>query len=163
MPAFPVENTQSAYLLIGSITAHWSYVEMGVDQMIHAIYARFNGKIIQPLFPGPFKTRMDFLRKAAQLPALRRFKADLLSFEVSASNISGERHRSVHGAIMNVAPDDVVSMEAFKLRKGVSELKRADVTLAQFNELNTRIVALAEVAARLANGLIKFASTLPSK
>ena len=163
MPAFPVEQTQNAYLLIGSITAHWSYVEMGIDQMTHAVYARFNGKAIQPSFPGPFKTRIDFLRKSAQLPGLLKFKVELLSFADTASKISSERNSSIHGAITNVAPSDVISLEAFKRRKGVSELQRTEVTLAQFDELNTKIVTLAERSARLANALIQFALTFPAK
>lgn len=163
MSAFPIEQIQSVYLLIGSITAHWSYVEMGIDQMITAVYGRLNGQSIQHKRPGPFKDRIQFLRKAATLPALVKYKADLLQFATAAANIANERNTAIHSAIMSVTPENAVVLEMWKLRHGVSELKRTEMTLEHFAATHHKVLALAERSARIASAVIQQAASTPKR
>ena len=151
MDAFDPEDFQAACLLVGSITVHWAYLEMSIDQIVTGSFQKLGGNKITRTIPKQFSAKSTYLQSACSgLPALSPFKDRIRQYLTDADALALARNEIVHSAIMTIQSQGDVGFVGIKQGKQTIHFNQSSRSLQQLLDTSNKLQGLSLVGAKLA-------------
>ena len=145
MPTTPKDPTQ-LYLLVGFAVVQWAYVEMALDQCVVTIHTRGGGRTVCADRPTTALNRkLRFLRACfRRVPGLTEYASDGLAILSRVEELAERRNTTVHSAAFGEegAGQSYMAIR-WDLKAVTPNLRQADVSLAELEEVGKKILELA--------------------
>lgn len=146
------DELDSLYKALGFIVVQWGQSEQSLDMLVAMIYQQLGGKQFAKRLPRMLAHKLGFLTKCFdQILVLTPFKAEGEKLVREFQRLSDKRHDLIHGAIVNLSPQNGAFVFAkFDIEGDFHHVREVRLESAEFPVLTKELIDLGADAVSLA-------------
>ena len=131
---------------VGHIIIEWSLIEQQLDHWASIAFKQCNGKKLRKDqdIPRMFDRKKEFLKECFKtIPMLSPFKDEGLGLLKKIGDIAQKRHDVVHGALVDLAPNNrIFQFRLLIAKKDYQQERIVDFNPEKFPKLETKLADL---------------------